>query len=256
MTLALVFYFHYRNQGVIMDNTTGTENAAATARSREDRPAAERLDMDRQSGSSSAGQTRSQPQTELSGAQNSGQTSSGDQTIFEPMRQRSDDEPQDPAYATELKYRSAGSALTSKVARGLGYFSIALGLGEVLMPRQMGELIGVNQKYRSVLPWLGLREIASGLTILNQQKPTAGVWSRVVGDGIDLAYLGSAFADKTNNKNRLLGATIAVLGVTAADAICAQALSGQKWGSGKNPTAPTTVGQPSARQKMDDAMIR
>jgi hypothetical protein len=129
----------------------------------------------------------------------------------------------------------------------LGYFSIGLGLMELLMPAQVGEMIGVSSRYRAFLPVLGLREIAHGAAILSQQKPTGGVWSRVGGDAVDLAYLGLAFAGEENNKNRLMGATIAVLGVTALDVMCAQALSGNDWGAWKNPTAPTNVGQPSAR---------
>jgi hypothetical protein len=152
------------------------------------------------------------------------------------------------AYATELKYRSAASAGTGKLARGLGYFSIALGLSELLMPARMGELIGVSNRYRTFLPLLGLREIAHGVGILSQQKPTEAVWTRVGGDAIDLAFLGAAFMSPENNKNRLTGATLAVLGVAALDVLCAQQLSTQDWSDEqKNPLAPTTVGQPSAR---------
>ncbi|HEX8370396.1 MAG TPA: hypothetical protein VF604_17750 [Pyrinomonadaceae bacterium] len=36
--------------------------------------------------------------------------------------------------------------------------------------------------------------------------------------------------------------------MTVLDVLCAQQLSSQDWGAAKNPTAPTTVGQTSARQ--------
>lgn len=174
------------------------------------------------------------------------------QTDFEAKRQRQKLEPDSEEYGTELKYRGAANVGTGKLAKGLGYFSIGLGLMELLMPAKVGEMIGVSNRYRAFLPVLGLREIAHGAAILSQQKPTAGVWSRVGGDAVDLAYLGLAFAGKENNKNRLIGATIAVLGVTALDVMCAQALSSEDWGAGINPTAPTTVGQPSARQPATD----
>jgi hypothetical protein len=169
------------------------------------------------------------------------------QMDFEAKRPRQKLEPDSKEYGTELKYRSAANVGTGKLAKGLGYFSIGLGLMELLMPGQVGEMIGVSNRYRKFLPVLGLREIAHGAAILSQQKPTEGVWSRVGGDAIDLAYLGAAFAGKENNKNRLIGATVAVLGVTALDFMCAQALSSGDWGASKNPTAPTNVGQPSAR---------
>ncbi len=173
---------------------------------------------------------------------------SNQQMAFEPKRPRQKQEPESKEYGAELKYRSAANVATGKLAKGLGYFSIGLGLMELLMPAQVGEMIGVSNRYRAFLPVLGLREIAHGIAILNQQKPTESVWSRVGGDAIDLAYLGAAFMGEENNKNRLTGATLAVLGVTALDVMCAQQLSSQDWGDDKNPTAPTTVGQPSARQ--------
>jgi|GEM_PF-1766944 len=183
-----------------------------------------------------------------SGSENQADYQTSDQqTVFEAERPRLKQEPDSDEYGTELKYRSTANIGTGKLAKGLGYFSIALGLSELLMPAQIGELIGVSQRYRAFLPVLGLREIAHGIGILSQQKPTEAVWTRVGGDAIDLAYLGAAFMSPENNKNRLTGATLAVLGVTALDVLCAQKLSSQDWGAAKNPTAPTTVGQPSAR---------
>lgn len=172
---------------------------------------------------------------------------SNGQIKFEAMRPRQKLEPDSAEYGTELKYRSAANVATGKLAKGLGYFSIGLGLMELLMPAQLGEMVGVSNRYRAFLPVLGLREIAHGAAILSQQKPTTGVWSRVGGDAVDLAYLATAFAGEENNKNRLTGAVIAVLGVTALDVMCAKALSGEDWGASINPTAPTTVGQSSAR---------
>ncbi len=200
--------------------------------------------------------TQQQNQKTEQGSENQAdRQASNRQTDFEPYRTRHKQEPDSEEYGTELKYRHSANVGTGKLAKGLGYFSIGLGLMELLMPAQVGEMIGVSNRYLAFLPVLGLREIAHGATILSQQKPTAGVWSRVGGDAIDLAYLGLGFAGKENNKNRLLGATIAVLGVTALDVMCAQALSSEDWGAQKNPTAPTNVGQPSGRHTAGDGEI-
>lgn len=152
----------------------------------------------------------------------------------------------------ELKYRSPANAATAKLAKGLGLFSIALGAAEVLAPAQIGELIGVGPRYQKFIPALGLREIAHGVGILMQDKPTESVWSRVAGDAVDLAFLGAAFTeDGENNKNRLAVTTLAVLGVTALDVMCAQALSAEEWSDlDGNFVAPTTVGQTSGRQSV------
>src|SRR5215218_1242603 len=111
----------------------------------------------------------------------------------------------------ELKYRSLENIATGKLAKGIGVFSIALGLAEILAPAQLGEMIGVSNRFRTALPVLGAREVAHGLGILASAKPTTAVWTRVGGDAIDIAYLGAAFMAKETNKRRLTGALIAVL---------------------------------------------
>ena len=186
-------------------------------------------------------------QTESNSENQADRQQTSEQTVYEAERPRYKQEPDSGEYATELKYRSTTNVATGKLARGLGIFSIGLGLSELLMPARVGELIGVSPRYRTFLPLLGLREIAHGIGILSQDKPTGAVWTRVGGDAIDLAYLGSAFMSPENNKTRLTGATLAVLGVAVLDVLCAQQLSAQDWGEGKNPPAPTTVGQSSAR---------
>jgi uncharacterized membrane protein len=116
-----------------------------------------------------------------------------------------------------------------KVARGLGWFSIGLGLAELLIPRTVARICGGQGKHTTLIRLYGLREIAAGLMIFSQAKrPAAGVWSRVAGDAIDLATLAAAFVDPRNNKAGVLFATANVLGVTAVDIMCAQELSRQQ----------------------------
>ncbi len=148
----------------------------------------------------------------------------------------------------ELKYRQVKDVGAEKLAAGLGWFSIALGLAELLAPDKMGELIGVDEKRRALLPVFGLREIASGIGILAMNRPAGAVWSRVGGDALDLAFLGSAYVSDETNKTRVTAAALAVLGVTALDVMCAKRLSQDLDETAGNPNAPTTVGQSSARQ--------
>lgn len=112
-----------------------------------------------------------------------------------------------------------------QLARGLGWFSIGLGLAELAAPRGLTRLIGVHGNHTGLLRLLGLREIASGIGILTQRRPAAGAWSRVGGDAIDLALLGAAFTSPKADRGRLALATAAVAGVTALDVICSQQLS-------------------------------
>lgn len=196
--------------------------------------------------------TQQQSQKTERGSENQAdRQASNRQTDFEPNRTRQKQEPDSGEYGTELKYRSVENVGTGKFAKGLGYFSIGLGLMELLMPAQVAEMAGLGPKHRAFLPAFGLREIASGIGILYQQKPTESVWSRVGGDVMDLAFLGSAYMSDDSNKDRLPGAILAIVGVTAIDVFCAQKLSSQDWGDDKNPTAPTTIGQSSGRHSAD-----
>jgi uncharacterized membrane protein len=114
-----------------------------------------------------------------------------------------------------------------RLATFLGWFSIGLGLAEALAPRSVARLIGVNEdNNETLLRGLGARELASGIAILTTPRPTAAVMSRVAGDMMDLALLGTAMAGRDTDKAKLSGAIAAVAGVTALDVMCSQQLVG------------------------------
>ena len=88
-----------------------------------------------------------------------------------------------------------------RLAVGLGWFSVALGVAELAAPSQMARLIGArdSEETRNTLRLFGARELANGIAILSQPDRSQWLWSRVGGDAIDLAWLGSAMphADTT-----------------------------------------------------------
>jgi uncharacterized membrane protein len=113
-----------------------------------------------------------------------------------------------------------------RLARGLGWFSLGLGLAEVLAPRGVAKIAGVKGRNKGLIRLFGLREIASGIAIFAQgRRPAAAVWSRVAGDALDLAALALAFTSPDSNKGGVAFATANVLGVAALDVLCAQQLS-------------------------------
>ena len=114
-----------------------------------------------------------------------------------------------------------------RVARGLGWFSIGLGLAECAAPRTVARLIGVRDTNanRNTLFAFGIREIASGIGILVAERPVAPVWARVGGDVMDLAFLGRALRSDGSEKNRVAIATAAVLGVTFLDVLTGRGLA-------------------------------
>jgi|SRR3954464_12673871 uncharacterized membrane protein len=121
-----------------------------------------------------------------------------------------------------------------QLSRALGYFSIGLGLAEIVAPRKLGNCIGVNKSYPRLMRFLGLREIAAGVGILSEPKPAGWMSSRVLGDAMDLALLGAAFVPSKNSRGRLATASAMVLGVTALDLLTSRQLTYSKSPGGRD----------------------
>lgn len=115
----------------------------------------------------------------------------------------------------------------SDLSRGLGWFSLALGIAEVLAPQRLGRLTGLR-RHRRLMPGLGLREIAAGLGVLGARRPAAGLWARVAGDGMDLGVLAGALRRSRRNRTRVVASIAAVIGVTILDILVARRMSGQR----------------------------
>lgn len=110
------------------------------------------------------------------------------------------------------------------LARGLAWFSIGLGLVELFAPRTITGMLGVDDRHTGLVRFYGLRGIASGVGILSERTPTAGVSSRVGGDALDLATLGLALRTDTAHRAGVFTAMAAVAGVAALDIIAAKQL--------------------------------
>lgn len=118
----------------------------------------------------------------------------------------------------------SGSTRGQSLAQGLGWFSLGLGAAQIVAPRALARLIGVedNDRNAAIMRACGLRELASGIGIFSQRNDRAFLWGRVVGDVMDLALIGAAAASPRTDRRRLAGAAAAVLGAAAIDAIVAR----------------------------------
>jgi hypothetical protein len=128
-------------------------------------------------------------------------------------------------YETErTRRRGQADTATDTLARGLGLFSIALGVVEVAAPRALARALGMKGQ-EGLIAGYGVREIATGIGILASKDPTPWIWGRVAGDGLDLATLATALEGSNPKKGNVGIAMAAVAGVTALDVYCAQQLS-------------------------------
>ena len=129
------------------------------------------------------------------------------------------------SYAAERAEPGLPKSGPKRLAKGLGWFSIGLGMTELLCPRVIAKISGVPNSRTGLIRLYGLREIASGIAIFSQKEPAGAMWSRVAGDALDLASLGRAFTLPGANRGRVAFATANVLAVTALDLVAAKQLS-------------------------------
>src|SRR5690349_21676220 len=128
-------------------------------------------------------------------------------------------------YGSRRAKPGLSSASAKKLAKVLGWFSVGLGLAELLAPRAIANISGVSNTHTGLIRLYGARELASGIAIFAQEKPTEAVWARVAGDALDLVSLGIAGTSPNVKLGRLAFATANVLAVTALDVMCAMQLS-------------------------------
>lgn len=111
------------------------------------------------------------------------------------------------------------------LARGLGWFSIALGAAEVFCADGLARWLGTENS-TGLIRLFGMREIGAGVGILSQDRPSAPwLWARVAGDALDIAALGAALATRGTHGGAVKIALGAVAGATALDVVCAQRLA-------------------------------
>lgn len=107
----------------------------------------------------------------------------------------------------------------NRLSLALGWFSIGLGLAQIALPHRVAQMIGIrdDRDTCTVIRAVGMREIATGVGLLTQPHNSGWLKARAGGDVMDLALLGAALASDDTDKEKLIMATTAVLGVTVLD---------------------------------------
>jgi hypothetical protein len=124
-----------------------------------------------------------------------------------------------------------------QLASGLGWFSIGLGMAEILAPRQIARLIGAPdiRPTHNVLRTYGVREITAGVGILANPKLAGWIWTRVAGDLLDIGSVVAGMFCADSDRARGSAALGALAGVTALDYYCASKLSDKSASNGTTP---------------------
>jgi hypothetical protein len=124
-----------------------------------------------------------------------------------------------------MKVRSGNNSIgNGSLVSMLGWFSIALGASELLAPGTLRRSIGMPRSAGALIPLYGLREIATGLGLLNSRRPAPWIWARFAGDLLDLATL-SPELRRSNPKRAAACAGMAFLAVaTLLDFLSARKL--------------------------------
>lgn len=110
------------------------------------------------------------------------------------------------------------------LANALGWFSLGLGVAEVVAPGRLASWLGMEGS-EGVLRLYGAREIATGIGILSRREPVEWVWGRVAGDFLDLATLAPGLSDQNPKRANVGLAMAAVAGVTVLDVLAGKQLA-------------------------------
>lgn len=109
-----------------------------------------------------------------------------------------------------------------RCANGLGWFSIALGLAELVGARPLARTLGI--KSTALIRAFGLRELAAGVGVLSQERKGPWIMARIAGDVLDVAVLGAAMTRRNRRRRNAALAMAAVAPVVLLDLVCGRRL--------------------------------
>jgi hypothetical protein len=120
----------------------------------------------------------------------------------------------------ERDFRCPGSGPSSltgydRLARALGWFSIGLGVTELVAPGRLARALGLDDE-EGLIRAYGARELASTIPTLSVDKPV-GLAARIGGDVLDLSTLATALHRDNPKRGNAAIATALVAGITLLD---------------------------------------
>jgi uncharacterized membrane protein len=106
-----------------------------------------------------------------------------------------------------------------ELAKTLAWASLALGAAQLAAPRRMARWVGGrgSQAEQRAMRLVGARELATGIALMAHRQPRDVLWTRVAGDAMDLALLGTILRGQGASRARASLAALGVVGLTALD---------------------------------------
>src|SRR6187455_3036528 len=152
---------------------------------------------------------------------------------------------------TTTSSASASTGALRSAAQGLGIFSIALGLTELLAPRALARMTGMQGR-ETLLRAYGLREIVTGVGLLASPDPRPWIWGRVAGDALDLSTLALGAGERPGTTPHRDAALWMTTAVGVVDIACAL-LPDRNNKAGASIDYSNRVGMPRAPEQMRGA---
>jgi hypothetical protein len=122
-----------------------------------------------------------------------------------------------------LKSGPSSLGAGDRLAKGLGWLGIGLGLAQLVAPHRFTRALGM-ERTDALVRGFGVREIASGILTLSVDKKL-GLWSRVAGDALDAAALVHALDRSNPRRDNAKLALAMVAGVAVLDLIALRSVS-------------------------------
>jgi uncharacterized membrane protein len=130
------------------------------------------------------------------------------------------------------------------LARGLGFFSLGLGLVQLMAPAQFVQWIGMRPKpdRETGARAVGARELTAAAGLLARPAPVGWMWMRVAGDAMDLALLERQRRARDVDESRVSTAIAGVAAVTAID-VAASVIATREAARNGHGLGAMTIGQ-------------
>ena len=151
--------------------------------------------------------------------------------------------------------RSQSQQFSDKLAIGLGWLGIGMGLYQLLAPHSITQALG-TEGAEALVRGCGARNLVTGCGALSV-NPKPALWVRSAGDALDLAGLLILLADRNHPKRGNVKLTLAGVGAcTVASLYCAQDLSRRHaYQAGRTPDYSGRSGFPQGVKRARGAAI-